>query len=406
MHPVEEPLGRNRDFRALLSTQGVSSIGDAVSFTALPLLVFALTGSGAAMGVVGALQTLPDLFFGMFAGALADRSNRKRMMFIADAGLALLTALIPLSVWLGGPTLAIILVVAAPMSILRSLFLAGYTASVPAIVGRSQLARANALFEAVYSTGYIIGPGVAGILSTLIGPGPTLAIDAVSFLLSAIGLVLVRRPLIAPTDRPASHILADIREGIEFIIARPTLRSAIAFWGIASVATAALVPALTVYITRDLGLEDWALGLLLTAYGAGTVTGALLISRRRRGSAGPVMLGGNLARGILLVGIGLAGRLDLLLPFGFLAGIADSAVLITYLTLRTAHSPDELLGRIGSTARTISLGLQPVGMLAGGLLIDATNGASTIVAMGATVAVLSVAFAPIRALRQAQLNPR
>ena len=406
MDPVEEPLGRNRDFRALLSTQGVSSIGDAVSFTALPLLVFALTGSGAAMGVVGALQTLPDLFFGMFAGALADRSNRKRMMFIADAGRALLTALIPLSVWLGGPTLAIILVVAAPMSILRSLFLAGYTASVPAIVGRSQLARANALFEAVYSTGYIIGPGVAGILSTLIGPGPTLAIDAVSFLLSAIGLILVRRPLIAPTDRPPSHILADIREGIEFIIARPTLRSAIAFWGIASVATAALVPALTVYITRDLGLEDWALGVLLTAYGAGTVTGALLISRRRRGSAGPVLLGGNLARGILLVGIGLAGRLDLLLPFGFLAGIADSAVLITYLTLRTAHSPDELLGRIGSTARTISLGLQPVGMLAGGLLIDATNGASTIVAMGATVAVLSVAFAPIRALRQAQLNPR
>ena len=406
MHPVEEPLARNRDFRALLSTQGVSSIGDAVSFTALPLLVFALTGSGAAMGVVGALQTLPDLFFGMFAGALADRSNRKRMMFIADAGRALLTALIPLSVWLGGPTLAIILVVAAPMSILRSLFLAGYTASVPAIVGWSQLARANALFEAVYSTGYIIGPGVAGILSTLIGPGPTLAIDAVSFLLSAIGLILVRRPLIAPTDRPPSHILADIREGIEFIIARPTLRSAIAFWGIASVATAALVPALTVYITRDLGLEDWALGVLLTAYGAGTVTGALLISRRRRGSAGPVLLGGNLARGILLVGIGLAGRLDLLLPFGFLAGIADSAVLITYLTLRTAHSPDELLGRIGSTARTISLGLQPVGMLAGGLLIDATNGASTIVAMGATVAVLSVAFAPIRALRQAQLNPR
>jgi hypothetical protein len=406
MHPVEEPLGRNRDFRALLSTQGVSSIGDAVSFTALPLLVFALTGSGAAMGVVGALQTLPDLFFGMFAGALADRSNRKRMMFIADAGRALLTALIPLSVWLGGPTLAIILVVAAPMSILRSLFLAGYTASVPAIVGRSQLARANALFEAVYSTGYIIGPGVAGLLSTLIGPGPTLAIDAVSFLQSAIGLILVRRPLIAPTDRPPSHILADIREGIEFIIARPTLRSAIGFWGIASVATAALVPALTVYITRDLGLEDWALGLLLTAYGAGTVTGALLISRRRRGSAGPVLLGGNLARGVLLVGIGLAGRLDLLLPFGFLAGIADSAVLITYLTLRTAHSPDELLGRIGSTARTISLGLQPVGMLAGGLLIDATNGASTIVAMGATVAVLSVAFAPIRALRQAQLNPR
>jgi hypothetical protein len=403
---VDEPLGRNRDFKTLLSTQGVSSIGDAVSFTALPLLVFALTGSGAAMGLVGALQTLPDLLFGMVAGALADRSDRKRMMFLADVGRALLTALIPISVWLGGPTLVVILIVAAPMSILRSLFLAGYTASVPAIVGRSQLARANALFEAVYSTGYIFGPAVAGILSTLIGPGPTLAIDAVSFLLSGLGLFLVRRQLVAPTDRPEAHILTDIREGIDFIVRHPTLRSAIGFWGIVSISTAPLVPALTVYITRDLNFEDWVLGLLLAVYGAGTVSGALAISRRRRGSAGPMLLGGNLARGLLLIGIGVAGRVELLLPLGFVAGIADSAVLVTYLTLRTAHSPDALLGRIGSTARTISLGLQPVGMLAGGLLIDATNGATTIVAMGVLVAVMSLVFAPIGALRHASLAPR
>jgi hypothetical protein len=404
--PVDEPLGRNRDFKALLSTQGVSSIGDAVSFTALPLLVFALTGSGAAMGLVGALQTLPDLLFGMVAGALADRSDRKRMMLLADVGRAGLTALIPLSVWLGGPTLVVILLVASPMSILRSFFLAGYTASVPAIVGRSQLARANALFEAVYSTGYIVGPAVAGVLSTLIGPGPTLAIDAVSFLLSGLGLFLVRRPIRAPTDRPPSHILTDIREGIDFIVRHPTLRSAIGFWGIVSITTAPLVPALTVYITRDLNFEDWVLGLLLAVYGAGTVTGALVISRRRRGSAGPVLLGGNLARGLILVGVGIAGHVELLLPLGFLAGIADSAVLVTYLTVRTANSPDALLGRIGSTARTISLGLQPVGMLAGGLLIDATSGATTIVAMGVLVAGLSLVFAPIRALRHATLAPR
>ncbi len=160
------------------------------------------------------------------------------------------------------------------------------------------------------------------------------------------------------------------------------------------------------YITRDLNFEDWVLGLLLAVYGAGTVSGALAISRRRRGSAGPVLLGGNLARGLVLIGIGVAGRVELLLPLGFAAGIADSAVLVTYLTLRTAHSPDALLGRIGSTARTISLGLQPVGMLAGGLLIDATDGATTIVAMGVLVAVMSLVFAPIGALRRASLAPR
>ncbi len=89
----------------------------------------------------------PDLVFGMVAGAIADRSDRKRMMFLADLGRAGLTALIPLSVALGGPTMAVILLVAAPMSILRSFFLAGYTASVPALVGRSQVGRANSVLR-------------------------------------------------------------------------------------------------------------------------------------------------------------------------------------------------------------------------------------------------------------------
>src|SRR3954466_1512021 len=149
---VEEPLAANRDFKVLIVSQGISALGDAVSFTALPLLVLALTGSGLAMGVVGALQTIPDFFVGMFAGAIADRSDRKKMMFLADLGRAGLTALIPLSVALGGPTMAVILLVASPMAILRSFFLAGYTASIPTLVGRSLVGRANSYFEAIYST--------------------------------------------------------------------------------------------------------------------------------------------------------------------------------------------------------------------------------------------------------------
>jgi hypothetical protein len=89
-----------------------------------------------------------------------------------------------------------------------------------------------------------------------------------------------------------------------------------------------------------------------------------------------------------------------------LAGIAQSMVLVTYITLRTAYSPDELLGRIGSTARTISLGLQPVGLLAGGALIDLTSGSTTIAAMGIGVAGISLLFAPLRAIRRASLVPR
>jgi MFS family permease len=400
-----EPLARNRDFKVLLTSQGVSALGDAVTFTALPLLVLALTGSGLMMGIVGALQAVPDLVFGMVAGALADRTDRRRMMLLADLGRAGLTALIPLSVILDGPTLAVVLVVAAPMSVLRTLFLAGYTASVPALVGRSQVARANSIFETIYSTGYIVGPALAGVLSSTIGPGLTLAIDAVSFGLSGLALAAVRRDLRAPIDRQPASLLADIREGIEFILGHRLLRSMILYWGLVAIATAPLVPALAVHVTRDLGYEDAILGLTLTAFGIGTVVGALVTARMPRRAVAPFLFGGTLATGLVLLVIASTNLVPLLLVAACAGGIAQSMVLVTYLTARTAHSPDALLGRVGSTARTISLGLQPIGLLAGGALIDLTDGSTTLALMGVVLLVLTTAFVPVTSLRRATLTP-
>ncbi len=406
---IDVPLARNRDFKVLLGSQGISALGDAVSFTALPLLVLALTGSGFAMGVVGALQTLPDLFLGMLVGALADRSDRKRLMFMADFGRAILTALIPISVFLGGPTMVVILIVAAPMSILRSFFLAGYTASVPALVGRSQVGRANSFFEALYSVGFIVGPAIAGVLATTIGPGPTLAIDAVSFALSGLGLLFVRRDLRAPIDRPRERLLTEVREGIDFILAHPTLRIVILFWGSISILTAPLVSALAVHVTRDLGMPASVLGLILTAYGVGTITGALVTAKFGRHRPAPILLGGSSVTGAMLVVLASGAPVPIYLVAAAASGIAQSMVLLTYITLRTNLSPDELLGRIGSTARTISLGLQPVGLLVGGLIIDATSGSTTMTLMGAGMILLSLAFATVGAMRQASatmVSPR
>ena len=123
--------------------------------------------------------------------------------------------------------MAVILIVAAPMSILRAFFLAGYTASVPALVGRSP-GRPGELVSSRRSTrsGYILGPAIAGLLAATIGPGPTLAIDAVSFALSALGLAVRRRDLRAPVDRPREPLLTEIREGIDFIVGHPVLRTA------------------------------------------------------------------------------------------------------------------------------------------------------------------------------------
>jgi ENTS family enterobactin (siderophore) exporter len=207
--PSDEPLRQNRDFSTLLVSQSVSVAGDAVNATALPLLVLALTGSGLAMGIVGAINTGADFVMGTFAGAMADRGDRKRMMFGADLGRAFFTALIPLTDLVHGPTMVVILLVSAPLAILRGFFRAGYLASMPNLVGRSQLARGNGILETAFSASFIVGPAIAGFLVTIIGPGPTLAVDAASFAISSLGLFLIRRDLKAPADRPPSRIVDD-----------------------------------------------------------------------------------------------------------------------------------------------------------------------------------------------------
>jgi predicted MFS family arabinose efflux permease len=306
---------------------------------------------------------------------------------------------------LGGPTIAVILVVVAPLSVLRALFIAGYSASVPMLVGRTELGRALSVFEAVYSFGFIIGPAIAGFLAATIGPGPTLAIDAASFALSSFAIAFMRRDLRAPADRPPASLAADIREGIDFILGHPVLRSIILFWGLVAITTAPLVTILAVLVTRDRGFDEAVLGLVLTAFGIGTVVGALLTSRARRRPVAPFMLGGTAGIGVLALVVAVSDRIPVLLVAAGLAGVCQSLVFLTYITARTNYVPDVLLGRVGSTARTISLGLQPVGMLAGGLLIDLTSGSTTIALMGVVLVGLALVFAPVAPLRRATTLP-
>ena len=120
---------------------------------------------------------------------------------------------------------------------------------------------------------------------------------------------------------------------------------------------------------------------------------------------GPSLLGGTFLTGVLLFAISRTSEVPVLLGVAVIAGIAQSVVLVTYLTARSNHSPDALLGRVGSTARTISLGLQPIGMLAGGVLIDLSSGSTTIAVMGIGLIVLTLAFVPVRALRRATVMP-
>jgi MFS family permease len=404
--PSDEPLRRNRDFWTLLVSQGVSAVGDAVNATALPLLVLALTGSGLAMGIVGAINTGADFVLAAFAGAMADRGDRKRMMFVADLGRAIFTALIPLSDLVHGPTMVVILLVTAPLAILRGFFRAGYLASMPNLVGRSQLARGNGILETAVSTSFIVGPAIAGVLVTVIGPGPTLAVDAASFAISSLGLFLIRRDLKAPSDRPPSRMIDDIREGMVYVARHRVLRTVILLFATTSAVLMPVGAAMTFRIVRDLGQSPAAFGLALTGLGVGTLVGSLYAARLGpRTNVARVLVLATLLIGGSLVGAAAIGWLPGLIAVAALSGAGEAAFAVVYVSVRAANSPDELLGRVASTARVTALSLMPIGSLVGGILIDAVGGTGTLAILGASVCVLALAFSQVRGLRAASLAP-
>jgi MFS family permease len=397
-------LLRDRSYLAVLAGQGISAMGDAVTFIAMPLFVLVLTGSGVMMGIVGILETVPDFLFGLPAGALADRSDRRRILIATDLGRAFLTALIPLSVLLGLPTMTVILIVVGPINVLRVFFAAALNASVPALAGRDRLSAGSGYLEAVSGFAYVLGPAIAGILIGVVGPGPTLIIDAASFAVSAVFVLFVRRSLVPPREGVGGRLGGEMIEGIRFAWRHAVLRPAIGFVATFNLATAAFVPAFTFFVMRERGADAGQLGFMLSIWAVGTIVGALLATRANSGRVGLRMLTGGGLFGICLALAGASSSAVVFGGLGFVVGAAYSTVAVAYVTIRAANTPDALLGRVVSVARMATVGVQPLGMLAGGLLIDSIGGGPTLVAMGVAAGVAATVFAAARPLRNTVLQ--
>jgi MFS family permease len=396
------PLRRNRDFLAVLLGQGVSALGDAVSFTAVPLLVLRLTGSGAAVGLIGMLQFIPDLAFGLIAGAYVDRWDRRLVMLAADIGRGVLTALIPLSLLLGWPTMVVLLLVVVPINTLRVFFQAAYIAAVPNLVGRDRIAAGASAVEGVSAFGYIAGPAIAGILVVAVGPATTLALDAASFFVSAATLLIVKRPLSeGRREKSERLLLREIREGIGFIARQPVLRLAVGFWSLYVFLFAAWPAVMLFYVTVDRGLAPDAYGVVIAGYGAGGLAGSVIAARilkRRLGR--PILVGAAIAGGLTVV-TATQAWLPVLFVLTVLAAIGDLFVVVGFATLRATVTPDRLLGRISGTTRTLSNTGQALGYLAAGLLLDRLAGAGTLALIGGAVVAVAAVFSLAAPLRDA-----
>jgi MFS family permease len=360
-------LWHNRDFNIFWIGQALSGLGDAFALVALPLLVLQTTGSVAQMGLVTGASGIGQLLAGLIAGPLVDRLDRRKLMIVCDIGRMLLFATIPLAWWSGGPQIWLLYATAMLGAALGMGFSVAYITAVANLVDREQLIHANARLQATFALATVVGPVLAGVISVRFGPAAAIGIDALSFLASALSLMLIRLRPSSDTRSLAQHPVRqatwdELIAGIRFLLREPVLRSVTLMFFTFMLAAAGGYNLFIYYLKHDLGQPDSVVGIVFGVAGSGALLGALLapILRRHLGF-GICFLGSMMLEGIAIILIGLASTVALMAVLAMGMIFASTIKVINSISLRQQITPDHLLGRVTAAFWTLLQIPQPIG---------------------------------------------
>ncbi|WP_234438397.1 MFS transporter [Streptomyces sp. NRRL S-340] len=396
--PRKVPLRRLPGFRWFWMSRAVSGLGSAVTAVALPVLTFQETRSPLLVSLVAAAGTLPYVVFGLIAGAVADRTDRRRLMIAADWLNAACLASVPFAAALGVLTAGHLLAVAFTSAALGLFFDAGVYGFVPDVVGKDHLAAANSALYGTETVVRIAGNALAGGLILLLRPAGTLALDGLSFAVSALLVRAVSRTEGRP-GAPAARragFRESVGEGLRFLLGHPTLRVMTLVGTLQSFSGGAIVGQLAVFADRVLGIHgsDGRIGLLYMAWSAGGIGGSLLLPRlRRRFTAFPLLLGVLPVGAVLGLVVVRTSDWRVALPALAAWGSAYLVVLVNTMTYSQEVTPPGLQGRVNTTRRMLSSGLGvPLGALVAGTL---TVRAGVQAGMSTAVAAIALAAAVV-----------
>lgn len=382
----------------LWSSQVVSTVGTRVTSIAFPLLVLAVTHSPAKAGVVGFAQTLPYLLY-LPAGAVIDRWDRKRTMLACDAGRAVAVGSIAITIALGWLSMAQVVVAALIEGSLFVLFDLAEGAALPQLVTKEQVPAAIAQNQAKTQGADLVGRPLGAVLFSTAWLLPFLA-DAVTYLVSFVALLVIRRPFQQPRARQPTRLKAEIAEGLLWVWRQPFLRAAVGVIGGINLVFSALTLVLIVR-AKELGASPALIGAMFAFVGAGGLAGSFVAPWVRRSFAA--------RRVVVTIGwlwaaqIGVLALLPNALSLGVVSG-AGSFASPAFNVVVNNHvyqvTPDRLLGRVRSAARLVAWGSIPLGALAGGFLASAFGAQTTLLILTATMCAVAAAATLARGMRQ------
>ncbi|MFI7345832.1 MFS transporter [Streptomyces sp. NPDC049936] len=359
------PLWRQRDFGVFWAAQTLSVLGDSFALIALPLLVLEATGSIARMGLLTAVGGAAAVLAAVFAGAVVDRVDRRKLLIGCDLVRMGMYGLVPV-VWLFGPQIWLLYVVLPLCEAVGMLFAVGYVTVVRSLVGTEQLTEANGRLNATAAAAGVLGPLCAGVVAGWSGPATAIGVDAASFGVSAACVAFVRfRPRPAD-DAPATGkrpgLRQDLRTGVAFLYGHPVLRSLTVLLCGFSFLTLGLNDLVIYHLKHDLGRDDGTVGTVMAVGALGTITGALLVARARRLLGfGPTWTGSVAVCGLAFAGLGRVTEVPAvaLLSAAFLACVGMAGTCS--MSLRQEVTPEHLLGRVTSAFWTLQYSVAPIG---------------------------------------------
>jgi len=266
-------------------------------------------------------------------------------------------------------------------------------------VGDADLVPANAALQAVTQGLKVIGPALGGALLAVLAPRALIAVNAVTFLISAVALLAVRTPAAPGPARPWRGYWAELRTGLSFVVGQPALRLTVTALG-ATVALTLLFDSMLPLAVTGLGLPATYIGYVIAAVGLGGVGGALLLARWGAG-ARPFLLiaAGQVTTGVVvaLTGLAIVAAVRLpapaLLAAGLLIGASGAGVLVGFPTVVHTVTPDGLTGRVWTAIAAVPAVLAVGAPLAAAAVIARTGVGWLFAAGGLALALLGVAVA-------------
>jgi MFS family permease len=348
-----------RNFRLFFSGQLVSQVGNWLTMVAQTLLVLRLTGSGVALGLLAATQFAPLLFLGPWAGLVADRSDKRKLLIIVQSIAMLQSFALAALAFMGDPPLAAIFAVSLVGGFTVAFDNPARRSFVVEMVPEHEMNNAVSLNSALMTSSRIIGPALAGLLVSTVGFGWAFLADGLSYIAVLVALGMMRTSELRPSP-VAPKAKGQVRDGFRYVRSVPDLWVPLVMMAVVGVFAFNFAVVFPLFVTQDLGGTDTAFTILFSIVSVGSLAGALATARRRSIDVRIVALTA-LAFGVPMLALALVPNLAVACAIGMFIGFGSIAFLTSSTAIVQTRADPMMRGRVLALQGMVFLGSTPIG---------------------------------------------